>query len=146
MPRKRPRCARRSTTHWHDPPGMKPPGYTLVYTPRSHFARKVRLLADALGIPLALVDAGNVADADPAAYGPNPRMMVPRRLVRGGVVFDADHIAACLVRARDPGARAGVLATDVAALNARAVMNGAMAQEVELLLAARSGLSTDHPR
>ncbi len=125
---------------------MKPPGYTLVYTPRSHFARKVRLLADALGIPLALVDAGNVADADPAAYGPNPLMKVPTLLDGERVVFESDHIAACLVRAHDPGDRFGVLATDVATLNARAVMNGVMAQEVELLLAERSGLSTDHPR
>lgn len=42
----------------------------LICTPRSHFSRKVRLLLDALGEPVELLDAGNVADDDARAFGP----------------------------------------------------------------------------
>lgn len=118
----------------------------LVYTPRSHFSRKVRLLADALGLRLELVDAGNVASGEAAAFGPNPLMKVPTLLADGRAVFDSDHIAAWLVRRHDPGDRYGVLTQDADALNARAVMNGVMALEVELILAERTGLGTAHPR
>ncbi|GAB3726208.1 hypothetical protein GCM10028862_01210 [Luteimonas pelagia] len=119
----------------------------LYYTPRSHFSRKVRILAAALGLDLAPVDAGNVADADPAAFGPNPLMRVPTLVDGDTVVFDSDHIAAHLVRRHDPGDRYGVLATAPAILNARAVLNGIMSTEVELILAARTGIDTAaHPR
>ncbi|AXK72101.1 glutathione S-transferase family protein [Lysobacter sp. TY2-98] len=118
----------------------------LVMTPRSHFSRKVRLLADGLGIALELVDAGNVADADPALFGPNPLMKVPTLIDGDRVVLDSDHIAAWLVRTRDPSDRFGVLTQDPDVLNARAVMNGMMAAEVELVLAARTGLDIAHPR
>jgi glutathione S-transferase len=114
----------------------------LYYTPRSHFSRKVRILASALGLELELVDAGNVADADPAAFGPNPLMRVPT-LVDGDItLFESDHIAAHLVRCHDPRDRFAVLSTDPDVLNARAVLNGLMATEVELLLAARTGIDT----
>ncbi|GAB2515282.1 glutathione S-transferase N-terminal domain-containing protein [Lysobacter humi (ex Lee et al. 2017)] len=116
----------------------------LVYTPRSHFSRKVRLLAAGLGLPLELVDAGNVADGVPAAFGPNPLMKVPTLIAPDGTaVFDSDHIAAWLVRRHDPHDRFGVLSDDVDVLNARAVMNGVMATEVELILAARTGIDVD---
>lgn len=118
----------------------------LIHTPRSHFSRKVRLLLDGLGIEVALVDAVNAAAPDPAVFGPNPLMKVPTLLDRGRPVFESDHIAAHIVRTRDPGDRFRVLTADVDALNARAVMNGAMAAEVELVLGARSGLDTAHPR
>jgi glutathione S-transferase len=114
----------------------------LYYTPRSHFSRKVRILAAALGLDLELVDAGNVADADPAAFGPNPLMRVPTLLDGDTVVFESDHIAAHLVRRHDPADRFAVLSTDPQVLNARAVLNGLMATEVELLLAARTGVDT----
>lgn len=118
----------------------------LIYTPRSHFARKVRLLMAGLGIDAELVDAGNVADAQSALFGPNPLMRVPTLVDGGQVVFESDHIAAYLVRRDDPADRFGVLATDPDVLNARAVMNGVMGLEAELILAARTGLGTDHPR
>ena len=118
----------------------------LLITPRSHFSRKVRLLADGLGIALELVVAGNVSDAYPAMFGPIPMMKVPTLIDGGQVVIDSDHIAAWLVRTRDPRDRFDVLAQDPAVLNARAVMNGMMAAEVELVLAARTGLDTAHPR
>lgn len=118
----------------------------LIYTPRSHFSRKVRILLAALGLEVELVDAGNVAGSDPAGFGPNPLLKVPTLIDMGRVVFDSDHIAAYLVRTRDPADRYRVLTTDVAVGNARAVLNGIMALEVELILAARTGLDTNHPR
>lgn len=116
----------------------------LVGTPRSHFSRKVRLLAAGLGLPLDLVDAGNVAECEPAAFAANPLMKVPTLIADDGQrVFDSDHIAAWLVRRHDPHDRFGVLTDDVDLLNARAVMNGVMAAEVELILAARTGIDVD---
>lgn len=65
----------------------------LICTPRSHFSRKVRLLLDALGEPVELLDAGNVADDDARAFGPNPLMKVPTLLDGARAVFESDHIA-----------------------------------------------------
>lgn len=118
----------------------------LVYTPRSHFSRKVRLLLAGLGLDAELVDAGDAAGRDPAAFGPNPLLKVPTLIDGERVLFDSDHIAAYLVRRRDPGDRFAVLSSDPDVLNARAVLNGIMALEVELILAARTGLDTAHPR
>lgn len=118
----------------------------LIHTPRSHFARKVRLLCAALGIELELVDAVNAADADPARFAPNPLMKVPTLFDGDAVVFESDHIAMHLVRTRDPADRYRVLTADIDALNARAVLNGVMSLEVELILGARSGLDTAQPR
>jgi len=118
----------------------------LIYTPRSHFARKVRILMAGLGLEAGLVDAGNVVESDPAPYGPNPLMKVPTLVDGDRTVFESDHIAAYLVRRHDPDDRFGVLTGDPDVLNARAVMNGAMALEVELILAERSGLGTSHAR
>jgi glutathione S-transferase len=118
----------------------------LICTPRSHFSRKVRLLLDALGEPIELLDAGNVADDDARAFGPHPLMKVPTLLDGARAVFESDHIAAHVVRTRDPADRFEVLSTDADVLNARAVLNGIMATEVELVLAARTGLDTGHRR
>lgn len=114
----------------------------LHYTPRSHFARKVRILLRALQLEVELLDAGNAGDSDPARFGPNPLLKVPTLVDGDRVVFESDHIAAYLVRRFDPDDRFGVLSTDVDALNLRAVMNGVMAAEAELILAERSGTDT----
>lgn len=114
----------------------------LYYTPRSHFSRKVRILLAALGLDATLIDAGNVGDADTTAFGPNPLMKVPTLVDGDRTLFDSDHIAQYLVQRHDPGDRYGVLSRDPDALNARAVMNGVMATEVELILAERSGIDT----
>lgn len=112
----------------------------LHYTPRSHFARKVRIVLGALAIDCDLVDAGNAAGSDPALFGPNPMLKVPTLVDGGQVVFESDHIAAWLVRRHDPADRFDVLTTDADALNARAVMNGVMSAEAELILAERTGI------
>ena len=114
----------------------------LYYTPRSHFSRKVRILLEALELDAALIDAGNVGAADGTAFGPNPLMKVPTLIDGDSTIFDSDHIAQHLVARHDPGDRFAVLTRDPDVLNARAVMNTAMATEVELILAERSGIDT----
>lgn len=116
----------------------------LHYTPRSHFSRKVRILIDAWSLDVELEDVGNVADAE--TFGGHPLMKVPTLVVDGLHLFEADHIARYLSRRYDPDDRFDVLTEDPAQLNARAVLNGIMADEVELILAQRTGLDTMHPR
>lgn len=114
----------------------------LFYTPRSHYSRKIRILLGALELGADLIDVGNVAGSDPAQFGTNPLMKVPILVDGARSVFDSDHIAAYIVRKHDPFDRFDVLTTDTDSLNARAVMNGVMASEVELILAARTGIDT----
>ncbi|MDF2446664.1 MAG: glutathione S-transferase family protein [Moraxellaceae bacterium] len=114
----------------------------LYHTPHSHFSRKVRILLEGLGIAVELVNAGDTARQEPSRFGHSPLLRVP--VLRDGEdwVFDSDVISAHLVRTRDPADRFGVLRHDLPGLNARSVMNGVMAAEVELILAARTGLDT----
>lgn len=112
----------------------------LLYTPTSHFARKARIIAGGIGVELELVNAGNVANLSGNQLELNPLMKVPTLFSPDGVIFDSDVICAWLVRRFDPADRFGVLGTDLALLNARTVMNGVMSAEVELALAARTGL------
>lgn len=114
----------------------------LYYTPRSHFSRKVRILLDAINVQVDLIDVGNVANALSEAFGPNPLMKVPTLIDGDQIIFESDHIAQYIVRKYDPHDRFRVLTHDVYDLNARAVMNGIMATEVELILAARTGIDT----
>lgn len=112
----------------------------LYATPKSHFSRKIRLLLDHWQQPYQLVDVGNVADIDPAQFDQNPAMQVP--VLEDGDVWllESDHIAAYLTRKIDPADRFRVLTTDPNHLNARALLNNIMANEVKLILAQRTGL------
>lgn len=114
----------------------------LYGTARSHFTRKVRLLLDHLGHDYAMIDIGNVADADPEIFSNNPLMSVPVLRDGGVQLIESDHIAAYLVRTYDSADQYKVLTTQIEHLNARAVFNGAMAAEVRLVLAERTGLET----
>lgn len=116
----------------------------LVATPTSHFARKVRLLLDHYDLEYTLVDAGNVAEFSEDKFSGNPLMLVPVLVDEDLTLFDSDNIAAYLVRKHDPHDRYGVLTTDVAALNARAVLNGMMLAEARLVLGERTGLKTNN--
>jgi glutathione S-transferase len=118
----------------------------LHFTPRSHFSRKVRILLDAWNVDVTLIDAGNVADSSAEAFGPNPLMKVPALVDGERVVLDSDHIARYLALRFDPQDTFGVRTEDVDLLNARAVMNGVMAAEVEILLARRTGIDTSAHR
>jgi len=73
-------------------------------------------------------------------------MKVPALVDGEETVLDSDHIAAYQTRKFDPSDTFGVLTTDVELLNTRAVLNGAMAAEVELILARRSGMDTSAHR
>lgn len=112
----------------------------LFYSPMSHFARKVRILAAHLNVPLDLVDAGSPTSAEAEHFGNNPLMKVPTLSCPEGLIFESDTISRYLVHRFDPGDRFAVLTEDIQRQNARAVMNGVMTAEVELLLAARSGV------
>jgi glutathione S-transferase len=83
-----------------------------------------------------------VASPEPAQFDGNPLMRVPVLKDQGRWLIESDHIAAYLVRAHDPTDRYEVLTTDAAVLNARAVLNGVMADEVKVILAERTGLDT----
>lgn len=114
----------------------------IIGAKRSHFTRKVRLLLDFLDIDYAFMDMGDVSNADPALFGQNPLMSVPV-LYDGDVMrLDSDHIAAYLVHTYNPADAFDVLTRDPSILNARAILNGAMAAEVRLVLAERTGLPT----
>lgn len=112
----------------------------LLATPKSHFSRKVRLLLDHLELPYELVDVGNVAKNSSQHFGGNPVMSVPVLEDGATWMIESDHIAGYLVKTYDGQDRYAVLADDVDQLNARAVMNGVMANEVKLILSARTGL------
>lgn len=112
----------------------------LYYSPLSHFSRKIRILLAALGQDVALIDVCNVADMSTENFGQNPLMKVPT-LVDGDItIFESDHIAQYLIQQYDPNDQFKVMIKAVQAMNARAVMNGIMSAEVELILAQRSGL------
>ena len=100
------------------------------------------MLLGGLELHADLVDAGNVADSNPSLFGANPLMKVPTLIDGDCTIFDSDHIAQYIVRKYDPADRFQVGTTDVEQLNARAVMNGIMATEVELILAERTGMDT----
>lgn len=119
----------------------------LFYTPLSHFSRKVRILAALLGLDIELVDVGNAADTDLSRFGGNPLLRVPVLKDGARVLMESDAIAAYLVRRFDPVDQFDVLSEDTERLNARAVLNGIMSAEVELILSARTGLDvTAHRR
>ncbi|MGJ8662510.1 MAG: glutathione S-transferase family protein [Marinicella sp.] len=114
----------------------------LHYTPKSHFARKDRILMDALALDIELIDAGNVAASSPELFAHNPMMKVPTLVDGDQLIFESDHIAAYLIRKFDPEDRFNVLTTDSNQLNIRAVLNGVMTAEVELIMAKRTGIDT----
>lgn len=114
----------------------------LYYTPRSHFARKVRILIDAFELDVELVNIQDVTQREPAAFGGNPLLTIPTFLDDENAIFDSDNIARHLTQRFDPKDQFGVLSQDLAINNFRAVCNGVMSIDVELVLAARSGLDT----
>jgi glutathione S-transferase len=111
----------------------------LYYTPRSHYSRKVRMLMGGLHLATELVNVGNVAESNSALFGENPLMKVPTLVDGDKTIFDSDNIAQYLVRTYDRKDTFQVLTTKIDELNARSVMNGVMAAEVELIMAERTG-------
>lgn len=115
----------------------------LYATPLSHFARKVRILLNLYKIDYEMVDIGNVASSSAEDFAHNPLMKVPTLKCDGQLIFDSDNIAAFIVRKFDPDDRFNFFTTNLNDLNARAVMNGIMNEEVKIILAKRTGVPTE---
>ncbi len=115
----------------------------LYATPKSHFSRKVRLLLEFLNVEYELVDIGNVADNDLVLFDGNPVMSVPVLQTNDTWLIDSDHIARHIVSVYDPSDELDVNATDPDILNLRAVISAVMANEVKLILSARTGTAPE---
>lgn len=121
----------------------------LYYTPRSHFSRKVRILLDAYGLDVQYIDVGNVAQNE--GFADNPLMKVPvlvdekvdEQAGEQTSIFDSDHIAQYITQHHAPDDPYDVCTPSIQTLNVRAVLNGIMAAEVELILAQRTGIPID---
>lgn len=120
-----------------------PSDMKLYATPLSHFSRKVRLVLDRYAVPYESFDVGNVAEDAPAKFADNPLAKVPVLVDAGTWLIESDHIAAYLSRKYDAGDALGVRTEDVFDLNARALLNGMMAEEVKLILAKRTGVPVE---
>lgn len=115
----------------------------LYCTPLSHFSRKIRILLDLYNIDYEMIDIGNVVSSDIDNFAHNPLMKVPTLEYEGQLIFDSDNIAAFIVRKFDPSDRFNFFTNDLRILNARAVMNGVMNEEVKIILAKRTGVPTE---
>jgi glutathione S-transferase len=115
----------------------------LYYTPLSHFSRKVRILLDLYSVEHQLINIGNVAVTDESAFKGNPLMKIPVLVDGARWVLDSENICRYVVRKYDPEDRYGVLSEELFDMNARAVLDGAMAEEVKLVLAKRTGLPVE---
>lgn len=113
---------------------------TLLGTPLSHFTRKVRIVLHELEIPFDFQRVPDLLAADAARYGHNPLMRVPTLLDGDQWIIESDHIVRHIVTTRAPHDPLRVLSPTVADLNRLAVVNGIMAHEVTIILAARGGL------
>lgn len=118
----------------------------LYATPISHFSRKVRLLLDLYGVEYEFIDVGNVAEGDVETFGGNPLMKVPVLIDGDQWLIESDSIASYIVRKFDPSDRYNVNTQDVRHLNARAVLNGIMSEEVKVILSRRTGVPTEQYR
>lgn len=116
---------------------------TLYGTPLSHYARKVRILLDLYKIDYEFCNIGEVSSASLDMFADNPLMKVPTYVDGKSWVIDSDHIAQYIVKKHDPTDRLRVFTEDISILNARAVLNGIMQEEVKLILAHRSGVPTE---
>lgn len=120
---------------------FKNPTIKLYATPLSHFSRKVRVLLDLYQIPYEMIDIGNVANNDSKQFAENPMMKVPILFFGDVSIIESDHIAMYLVNQFDSDDRYGVITSNVFDLNARAMMNGIMSEEVKLILGQRTGIN-----
>ena len=116
----------------------------LFLTPRSHFARKVRLLLDHLAIEYDMVDLVDVTKNQQAHFKDSPIMTVPILNDNGTQIFESDYIAEYIVRKFDPKDRYAVLDVAPDTRNIRAVINSAMGNHAKIILARRTGIDTSN--
>lgn len=110
----------------------------LYATPRSHFARKVRIVLEHYQIPFEFIDIGNVIQTDPSAFGKNPMMKVPTLVDGDNWLIESDHIVQYIVNKHDPSDKLGVHMNSVLEMNIRAVLNEIMQEEVKIVLGKRT--------
>lgn len=109
----------------------------LYATPLSHFSRKVRFLFDYYSIPYESIDVGNVAEGKFEKFGNNPLSRVPVLEDGENWLIESDYIAEYLAQKFDPLDSLEVKSKNIFDLNARAILNGIMAEEVKVLIAKR---------
>ncbi len=112
----------------------------LVSTPLSHFGRKPRILLDLYGISYDFIDVGNVAlTKAPTETGGHPLMKVPVLEHGKEWMMESDHISGYIVDQFDASKsdKYRVWTRDIFDLNARAMMNGIMTDEVKVIAAGR---------
>lgn len=112
----------------------------LVSTPLSHFGRKPRILLDLYKVPYQFVDVGNVAlTKKPTETGGHPLMKVPVLEHGKTWMIESDHISGYIVDQFDTSKQDiyKVWTKDIFDLNARAMMNGIMTDEVKVIAAGR---------
>ena len=115
----------------------------LIATPLSHFGRKVRILLDLYQLPYQFTDLVSIASLKtPSAIGNNPLMKVPILQIEDDWLIESDHIASYLVTQFDPVDKFAVHTKAVFDLNARAIMNGVMNEEVKIIMAGRHNVPT----
>lgn len=112
----------------------------LYCTPLSHFSRKVRFVLDFHSIPYRTEDVGNVIEGTKKKFADNPLSQVPVLVDRDTWLIDSDHISAYLVKKFAPQDELEFFSQDAFNLNSRAIFNGAMAEEVKVILAKRTGV------
>ena len=95
---------------------------------------------DHLELGYELIDVGNVTLTDTAVFRQNPMMSVPVFEDAGVWLIESDHITQHIARRFDPDNRFRSLNDDPTHLNFRAILNGAMDNEVKLVLSRRMGL------
>ena len=119
----------------------------LVTTPLSHFGRKVRILLDIYKIPYEVigVPGNNIAlVTSPSDAAHNPLMKVPVLQHGKEWVIESDHIASYIIGEFDNKDLFNVNTRNIFDLNARAIMNGVMIDEVRVITAGRHKVSIDN--
>jgi glutathione S-transferase len=109
----------------------------------SHYSRKARILLDLYEADYEFCDVGNVAEGDMKSFADNPLMKVPVLVDGANWIIESDHIAGYIVSKFDPADRYRFNPASLFHLNARAVLNGLMGDEVKIILARRAGVPTE---
>lgn len=110
----------------------------LYMTPLSHFSRKIRVIAGVFGLQMEYVDVGPVAAIGLEKFANNPLMGVPVLTAENLWLVDSENIAAYLLKKYDPHNTLKYFSNNLADLNARAIMNGTMANDVKIVQGTRS--------
>lgn len=125
---------------------MNKSGIKLIATPLSHFARKARILLDLYKIPYEFQNiVGNIAlTKTPGEVGDNPLMMKAPILQHGPVwMIESDHISSYIVDQFDPKDMYNVNSKQIFDLNTRAIINGAMTEQLKVIVAGRHNVPTE---